>query len=179
MKAPTLSPREQRLALAAGMVLVVWGVVSWIGLPLWDRVRQLGQRTPLSQRKLERLQEVVSRQSQIEQAYQAQAIYRSAESDEALHSAFLSKLEELANGTGLKLGLKPKPVQRDGLLNRFGVELEIDATQEALLSFLDHLLMQPALMELETLRISATTSKEYPLRATLLVNRVAVRARSE
>lgn len=174
MNTPKLLPREQQLALAAGMVMIVWVVVSWVGLPLWDRVRQLGQRAPVSQRKLARLQEVMNRQSQIEQAYQAQASYRSTESDESMQSAFLSKLEELANGAGLKLGLKPRPIQRDGPLTRFGVELELDATQEALLTFLDRLLAQPVLMELDTVRISATTSKESPLRATLLVNRVVM-----
>lgn len=169
------SYREQKLALAAIAVISLWVVVSWLGLPLVDRFTQLERYATVSRKKLARLRELASRKPVIEQAYDAYAAYRSGESDESAKTAFLNELEGLAQGGGLQLSLKPRPIQRDGPISRLGVELTIDATQEALLAFLDRLLTQPSLIELDRLRISATTSKEYPLRAILVVNRVVVR----
>ena len=175
MKTPKLLPREQKLALGAVTIIAVWVVVSALGAPLWERFHELQQRASVSQSKLSRLRELASRKPLIEKAYQASAGYRSDEPDESIKAAFLSELEQLAREHGIPLSLKPRPIQYDGHVSRFGVELDVDATQEKLLAFLDRLLSQPLLVELDRLRISATTSKDYPLRANLLVNRVVVR----
>jgi len=175
MNRPKLLPREQKLALAAGVVIAVWMVVSWLGLPLVERFHQLEQQAMVSRKKLVRLRELASRKPSIEQAYAAYAMYRDDESDESAKTAFLSELEELARAGGLSLSLKPRPIQREGHVSRLGVELDVEATQEALLAFLDRLLSHPALIELDRLRISATVSSERLLRANVLVTKVVVR----
>jgi hypothetical protein len=170
-----LAPREQKLVLLAAVLIAMWVVVSRIGRPLLDQLTQLEQRTSASQQKLDRLRELADRHPSIERAYQAYAVYRSEESDESGQGAFFSELEELAQSVGLQLSLKPRPIQRDGSLSRLKVELDVEATQEKLLAFLDRLFAHPSLIELDRLRISASASKAYPLKATLLVNKVVIR----
>jgi len=168
------SARERKLTIVTVMVILVSVIVSWLGLPLWNRLTQLDQATLVSQKKLARLRELASRKPAIEQAYQAYTPFRSPESDEVIQGTFLDELEQLARAGNLQISLKPRPIQRQGHMSRLGIELEIGATQQALLAFLDQLLTRTSLIELERLRISTTVSKEYPLRATLLVNKVVV-----
>jgi hypothetical protein len=54
--------------------------------------------------------------------------------------------------------------------------MDVDASQEALFEFLDRLLAWPRLIELERLRIGASPSREFPLRASIVVHKLAIRA---
>ncbi len=169
-----VSPREQTLALATVVIVCVSAATSRFGLPKLDRLSQLEQQEDVAQRKLARLRELAARQSQIERAYQSSASFRAREPDEVMLAAFLDELEQLARAKTVQMNLKPRPIRREGVLVRLGVELELDGTQEALLGFLDSLFAGPNLIELERLRIGPSPSKGLPLRATLLVNEVGV-----
>jgi len=152
----------------------MWIAVAWLGYPLWDRFLFLQQQGEVSARKLTRLQELAQRKPTIEQAYARYAEYLSDQSDEAIQGAFLDELEQLARTGNLDVSLKPLPVQRQGDVRRLGVEVEVGATQDALLNFLDRVFAWPALVEVVRLRISTTVSKERPLRALLVLNRVVL-----
>ncbi len=168
-------PRERKLALSAVIVVATWVIVASLGQPLWQRWHDLGQQTTVSQEKFDRLRRLASRKVAIERAYREAAHFLSTEPEDLVQRAFLDELEALARAGNLQISLKPRPIQRDGRVSRLGVELEVDATQEALLAFLDGLLSRPSLIELERLRIAATSSQDSPLRATLLVNKVVIR----
>ncbi len=173
MRAPFSSPRERLLALGAVVVIAMWALVSGIAWPLLDRLTHLQQQAFVSQQKLSRLRELARRKSAIEHAYQAHAGYRSQDADEPLQSAFLNELEQLAAGS-LQMSLRPGRIVRAGSVSRLGVEVDVEATQEALLSFLDRLFTSSSLVELERLQISSSASKESPLSATFVLNKVVI-----
>ncbi len=175
MKRSTWSPREFRLALWTAAVIGLWVVVSWWLLPLWDRAHQLGAAALHARQRLEHLQQLLQREPAITQRYQAYAAYQSAQSQELLRQGLLDALEEWARTDNVQMNLKPRPASRDGDVARLGVEVEVEATQEALLAFLGRVLSQPALIELERLKITVTAAKERPLRASLVLSQVAVR----
>ena len=175
MAGTPFSSRERSLALLAGMIIVLWALVSILLLPLWSRFADLQSTMSGARAKLERLQQLANQKPKIEQRSQSYAPFWSDEPDEALRSAFLDELEQLAASVSLQLNLKPRPSQQEGHVSKLGVELEVDATQEALLAFLDLLFKQPSLYEIDRLRISSSASKDFPLRATLTVNKVVVR----
>jgi len=178
MAGTRFSGRERTLAVAAAMVIVLWGLVSWLLLPLSGRFVQLRETTAGALAKLERLQQLARQKGRIEQRAQAYAPFWSDEPEEALRGAFLDELEQLAASASLQLNLKPRPSRQEGHITRLGVELEVDATQDRLLAFLDLLLKQPSLYEIDRIRISTSASKEFPLRAALIVNKLIVRTRS-
>lgn len=169
------SSRERTLALTAFLVIATGAVISQAGLPQWSQLGELRQRSVTAQTKLGRLQELATHKPTIEQTYSAYANFWSNQPEEALRGAFLDELEQLAASASLQLNLKPRPSQRDGHVSRLGVEVEADGTQENVLAFLDSLLKQPSLLEIDRLRLSSSSSKDYPLRASLIVNKIIVR----
>ena len=167
--------RERLLATIAGMVIATWVVVSWIGLPLWDRLTELQERAQLGGQKLQRLQALAHRHPSRVKTPSTDPAFWSSASAEELQRLFLDELDGLARAGKLQLNLKPRPTQRDGSAIRLSVELDVDATQESLLSFLDQLLRKSWLVELERFRITTTASNDYPLRAALLLTKIVLR----
>ena len=167
------SPREQRLVLVV-LLLMAMGFVGWMGLPLWNRFRALDEQVNMSGQKLLKLRELAAHAPSIEQAHVAYATFMTTEIDDAVHRAFLEELEGLAREGNLQLSLKPGRVEREGRVSRLGVEVETDATQEELLGFLDRVLSWSGLIELDRMRVSATSSKEHPLKGQFTLSRVVV-----
>lgn len=174
MSAPRLSLREQRLAFVTGVVLLTGGIVSWVVAPRWQRLAELREQAALTLEKLQRLEALARQRPDIDAAYQGYAALVSSDDPEAAQRRFLDELDLLAQGAQLHLDLKPQPIQAAETLKRVSVEIDVQTTQDALLAFLDQLLTQPALIELERLRISTAVSAEAPLRANLVVTKVLV-----
>ena len=173
-RALRVSAREQKLLLVA-VILLALGVLWGVGRPLWSRLRQLTQRTSASSQQLERFRELAARTSVIERKAQAYAPLVSTEPEELLQRQFLDELEQWARVENLQINLAPRPIQREGSVSRLGVELDVDASQDVLLAFLDRVLNAPSLIELSRLQISAGTSHDSSLKASLLVDKVIVR----
>ena len=173
MKMPQWSGRERTLAVAAAAALGLWLLVAVVILPLWDRLPELRDRAALAQEKIQRLRELSGRRS----AGGPQAVdslWRSEQSPELLQRDFLEEIEQWARSDEIQINLRPKPLARGKDTVRLGLELDIESTQEALLAFLDQLLSQPALLEIDRLKIGLSASKERPLRTTALVNKVVL-----
>ena len=167
------SPSEQRL-VGVVFLLLVAALVGWVGLPLWDRFKLLNEQVHGSEQKLSKLHELAAHAPHIEQTHLAYAAFMTTEGDEAVHRAFLEELEELARAGELQISLKPVRVERQGRVTRLGVDVEADATQEQLLAFLDRVLSWSGLIDLDRMRLSATASKEYPLKGQFSLSRVVV-----
>ena len=173
MMAPLFSSRERTLAVVALTVMGACGFVSAVGWPLWNQLTQLTQQTAVAQKRIIRLRELVRRRPGIEQLYQSYAALRGgADSADRMGRTFLDELEQLAHAANLQLNLKPKPLTREGDVSLIAVEVEVDASQEALLAFLDRILALPRLIRLERVRLASSASKDYPIRATLLLEKV-------
>ena len=167
-------PRERRLALMAAMVLLSFGVVSWIVQPLWDRVHDLQLHVDTQLEKLEAIQRLLSKEPSVARRHQALASHLQVESDEGAEGSLLHELEALSRQANLKLNLKPHPLKAGEQTSRFEVELDVEGSQEKLLAFLDALLGMPRLVAIERLRISSVPTKEEQLRASLLIQQLTL-----
>ena len=168
---PSFRPRERRLALMAAMVLLSWGVVSWIVQPLWDRVHDLRLHVDTQLEKLEAVSRLLSQEPSVARRHQALASHLHVESDEG---SLLHELEALSSQSNLKLNLKPHPLKAEDRVSRLEVELDVEGSQEKLLAFLDALLGLPRLVAIERLRISSIPTKEQQLRASLLIQQLTL-----
>ena len=164
-------PSEQRLALMAALVLLSWGVVSWIVQPLWDRVRELQLHVDRQLEKLEAVNRLLSQEPSVARRHQALASHLQVESDEG---SLLHELEALSWQSNLTLNLKPHPLKAEDHVSRLEVELDVEGSQEKLLAFLDALLGLPRLVAIERLRISSIPTKEQQLRASLLIQQLTL-----
>ncbi len=171
----TWSARERHLAISTAALVGTWLVISWVVLPLWDRLSLLHQQGGGSEEKLARLQTLLHRRGDIDRQYQQYDAYFSRDPEEILQSALLDELEQLAGAEGLQINLKPQPVERGERLNRVTVELDVDGTQEAILGFLERLLTAPQLMDVERFRVSTTASLDRPVQASVVVTKLVLR----
>lgn len=171
----TLGPRERRLVLVAGAMIGCWLLVSWVVQPLWDHARDLHVRVQTHTEKLDALSRLLTRLPSIERQYQQVAGYLVVEDDEAAHSAFLNELEALTRRSGVQMNLKRRAAREEERLSRFEVELDVEGSQDNLLTFLDNLLGMPALIVVERLRISIVPTKAQALRANLVIQKLTFR----
>ncbi len=175
MKAVTaFQPREQRLALFAGVLIMCWVVVSVLVQPLWDQVKDLRVSVTSQAEKLSALNSLLGQASAIERDYQDAAPYLESAGDDRAQGSFLNELEALSKGLHLKLNFKPRVLKRDELVNRFEIELDTEGSQEDLLAFLDALLRMPMLVAVERLRVSTVPAKERLLRANLVIQKLTL-----
>ena len=175
MRPLNVSPRERALVLVMAAAVIAWGSLVWIGRPLWGRLRQLDQAAVASQQQLERLRELSQRRAEIERKARAYARFQSTMPEDSLQRQFLDELEQYARDANLQINLTPRPIQRERSMSRLGVEVDADATQETLLTFLDCLLRGPSLIEVSRVQMSAAFSKDFPIKASLLVHKIVVR----
>ncbi len=167
------APRERWLGLLALVVVLAWaaGRVAW---PLWDRWQMLRRQSVAWQARLARLQLLAARASVVEDAADASAGTAPWPSD-MTERQLLDEVEQLAGGGQLQLTLKPQ-VAAPG---RWGLEIEVDGHQPAVLAFLDRLLALPARLELERLTLHATGTAAAPLRATIVIVQMVPAAATE
>ncbi len=171
---PDVSGQRQRVGVIAlvAMAVVGWGLLSAIALPSWSRLHKLRQQSEVALKKLAKLERLAGRKPAIERRYAADAPYLAVEPEADIKRTFLDELEQLTQGADLQLTLKSRPPVAENGVTRIPVEVEVDATQDSLMQFLDRLLAWPRLVEIDRLRLGMGPSKELPLRGELLVNRV-------
>jgi hypothetical protein len=172
-RAVSLQPRERRLAIGAGVVIGCWALVSWIVQPLWDRAAAARLHAGTRTERLEAIGRLLVQSPAVEREYAAVAGYFQAGDDAQLQSALLNELETLARASSIQLGLKPRPVKRQDRMSRFDVELDVEGTQEHLLTFLDALLRMPRLVAVERLRLTGVPLKPDLVRATIVLQHLS------
>ncbi len=172
-KVLALDARERRLILMAGIALGCWAFISWIVQPLWDRAGELREHIQRQEKKLSAISRLLAQASAADPASGGAAV-DVAETDDAQRS-FLGELESLSRNSDVRVNLKPRPGTMDGKVSRFEVELDVEGSQEQLLGFLDALLQMPRLLTIERLRLSSVPLKENYLRASLVIQRTALR----
>lgn len=163
--------RNAPLLRLAGVALAGGLAIGW-GRPLWQRLAHLEQEASTAQQRVAQLQALMQRRAIIEQQAQTYAKFSTAEPEEVLQRQLLDELERWAEDTGVQLNLQPRPVQREDVVSRLKVEVELEGPQAALLAFLDRMLSTPSLLQLDRVHITAASSKDSRLRANLVVTRL-------
>ena len=167
-------PRERRLAIIAGVLIVCWLLVSWLVQPLWEMGRDQQRRMAGQIQKLHALGRLLAQGASVERRYQVFADYLEPHDEEPAQRAFLNELEALSRSANVTLSLKPKPLKEEARMSRFEVELDVEGVQPNLMTFLDAVFHLPRLMTIERLRISHVPAKANLLRATLVVQKLTV-----
>jgi len=163
-----LRPRERRLALLAAVLIGCWLLVAWLVSPLWERLRDLRLHVDTHTGTLDALQRLLAQGPSIERDYEAYASYLQAGDDEHAQGSLLSELETLSRRSSIQLNLKPRPGKGDDRVSRFEVELDVEGSQQSLMTFLDELLRLPRLVAIDRLRILTVPAKPTILRASLI-----------
>ncbi len=169
-----LAPRERRLALSAGILIVSWGVVSFLLQPLWSRGEELKSEAASQTEKLDALNALIAQQQTVAHAYEQVAAYLQP-TEAGTQAGLLSELESLSRQADLRLNLKPRPGKRDAHGERLEIEVDVEGPQAKVLSFLDEVLTMPRLVSVERLRLASVPAKTDTVRANLILQHITLR----
>ena len=169
-----LRPRERRLALIAGVFIGCWGLIFGVAHPLWVRGRDLQAHAQTQSEKLQSISRLLASATTIEQTYQQMAPYLELGDDDRVQRACLAELETLSRQSEIQLNLKPHSMRREERTSRFDVDMDVEGSQQQLLTFLDALLRLPRLMTIERVRIATVPARASVLRANLSIQYLTV-----
>ena len=170
---PSMRPREFRMAMIAGGLISCWGVVSLIVQPLWDRNRDLRLEVETRTERLSVVSRLLEQAPAIENNYQQIAPYLQ-QNDDASQGAFLNELENLSRQSQVRMNMKPRAVKQESRVDRYEVELDLEGTQEQIMSFVDAVLRLPKLITVERLRLISAPTREQLLRANLVLQKLSL-----
>ena len=165
-------PDLRHPAAALVVMALAGGLAAWWAGELWGTLAQLDRQVQEAQRHLASVQQQLRRKPLIEPRYQGYAGFWSDEPESRRQAVLLDELQALATGLIGDLSLKPKSFPRLGTASRVGVELELEAPQEALLAFLDRLLTCPSPLELERMSVASATVPGAGLKAQITVSKL-------
>lgn len=170
----SLRSNELRLALFAAGLVVSWAVLSFVVQPLIERHRDLQLQVTTQQEKLNALAQLMQQAPAVDKRYQSIAAYLpSSDEDQAQHD-LLNELEALSRQANLRLNMKPRQAKTQERTGRFEVELDVEGSQQSVLSFLDAVFAMPRLVTVERLRIASIPTKEQLLRANIVIQRLSL-----
>ncbi len=165
-------PDLRHPVIVVAVMVLAGGLTAWWASELRGRLAQLDRQAQDAQQHIKSLQQQVGRKPLIEPRYQEYASFWSDEPESRWQAALLDEVQALATGIIGDLSLKPKSLPRRGTANRVGVELELEAPQEAFLAFLDRLLTCPSPLELERLSMASATVPGAGLKAQITVSKL-------
>lgn len=169
-----LQPRERRLALGAGIVMVSWAMVSWLLQPLWNQADALRGEVESQTEKLDALSQLLAQRPAVTQAYDRIAAYVQPP-DGGAQAMLLTELESLSRQSDVRLNLKPRPAQRDAHTERLEIEVDIEGSQASVLGFLDNVLKMPRLVSVDRLRVSSVPARANLVRANVVLQHITLR----
>lgn len=170
------SLRDRQLLVMAGVALVGW-VLAWhVGLPLWTQWRQVRGEIAAARSRLNDAQHLAARHAAVEQACQAYPDAWSDDSEAVLQRIWMEELDAVAHAAQLRLELVPKPTHVQGRRKQLHVEVAVEATQEALLGFLETLLTSASAIQIDRLQLVPAASSSA-VRATLVLSKLVMATR--
>ena len=174
MRLLTWFPTLRHPAAALILMVLAGGVAAWWASELRGTLAQLDRQVQDAQQRIASLQRQVGRKPLIEPRYQGYAGFWSDEPESRWQAVLLDEVQALATGIIGDLSLKPKSFPRLGTANRVGVELELEAPQEAFLAFLDRLLTCPSPLEVERMSMASSTVPGTGLKAQITVSKLVL-----
>ena len=160
--------------LAAMAVVVIAGAILgvWVIEPLIGKIGQARSEIEGKKTKLESVKRLIGESTRVNQEYQALAEFYEDQTGGVAPHAILDEIETLSSQLNLQLNLKPRGLKHDEDMEYFEIELEVQGSQDPMMSFLDELLRLRTLMLVERLRVTNAPTREHKLQANILLRQV-------
>jgi hypothetical protein len=166
--------RDRKLIAISFIVILAWASLHFAIWPLGKRFFELRLESFRMGQSLSKLKSLAGRRGLIEKAQESLSRFWSDDSLEQSQRRFLNDIEVIAQSAGVGVSMKPKQSRTQGKVSELIVEVEVDAQEQALLSFIDLLIKDDSLLDVERLKISSGVSSNFPLRSTILLSRLVI-----
>lgn len=171
-----MRPAEFRLGLIAAGLIACWGLVGWVLQPQWDRLKDLELNLDTHTQRYQAFAQLFAQAADVEARHEQVRPYLESAQAAGAQDTLLVELEQLSREARVLLNLKPRPVKAEKNAQRYELELDLEGTQEDLMSFLDGLFRLPRLFTVERLRLSTIPARAEVLRANLILQHVTLPA---
>ena len=169
MTSPTLLPR---INTPYAILAIGWLLGVWLAFNMSHRAEQRRVELETAQQQVQKFQALAALKPRIAAQYQAYAAAFQEGEQQPGSQSLMGQLEGCADD-GMQLNLKPqaRSQPKDADSKQVSVEVELEATQQGVMAFLDRVFALPSLIEVEKFQMAGSASTDRPLRATLLVSR--------
>ena len=176
-----LSQREQRLAAAVGIVLVVSAIFSQIVMPIMNEWELQGDQIRAKVAQIEFLGQVMGMQESVTAKYNMyRDLLAQERSDEAVRNELMQDINAIATRSKIEAdAIRPSPTDSAANYNRYVVEIEVEGPPASLAAFLANLQTSRKLFRVESLNLSRRTETGLLISGTMQVSRILVHAGGE
>lgn len=172
-----LSARERVFALLCLLLVGSALLVSYAVQPYLALQERLDSQIRFKRIRLAKYSRLVALKPAALRTYDRLLSQEPSGGSEREMSRFLGELESLARRSSIGIrGVKPLPEEKKDFYHRFAVELETDASTDALVRFLYHLQRSPLILKVQRMNVSARGdgAAGAPLNVRLTITRIAV-----
>lgn len=171
-----LKPRERMFAAAAAGVAVLCLFYRAAFVPTLERLQEVRRAVDVQIKQLAAHRRAIAQQEAVFQAYQRYANrMRTPAGDEEETSTLLSEVSSMAREAGLTvLNLKSRPVETRGLMKWYRVDVESEASSEALTRFIYQVGRSPNLLRVERLEAKQDAKAAGPMKCTFQISKVVI-----
>lgn len=169
-----LSRRERNIAAVTLGLALVTGLYVYCGEPVALRWLDLHRQVVAAEEELAQLRNLTEHKDRIEREYRKlQGAVTTGRTEQELKVTLLSEIDGLARGCGLEVSsVKPTSVRKEGLFERYGIELQVHCAGHQFAKLLAGLQSPEHLMRTDQVTISVGPG-EPPMTVTLRISKLA------
>jgi Tfp pilus assembly protein PilO len=172
-----IKPREARLLVATLILFSFWVYINQMARPLYKSTQELKQMIQAKEVKLARDRRAINRNATLEKAFESLGSFdRVSEAEAAMRkNKLIQTIEATKRQVGVHLeNLNPVEPKIFNEYTMYRVKIEVDDRMENLLRFILELKKPPARLNLQNMKLKASTQKEKSLRASFIVGKLFI-----
>lgn len=169
-----LSQRERRIGVVTLGLAAAAALYAWVAEPVFLEWLSVHRRAEAAEADLRHLERLMEHREAIEEDYaRLRGAVTAGNSEQALKVALLSEVDRLVGECGLSVAsVKPTTVAREGLFQRYGMELQVHCEAHKFLEVLQKMQEPQHLLQIEALSIAVGPAPP-PLTVTLTISKLA------
>ena len=172
-----MSPREKKIAVLTGVLLMVMVGFHGVWMPVTDKLDELNDQIFALQLKMRKAKTLIRQREDVkEEAKKFPNLEKmEAGSDEEEIANLLALIEQTARKTKVSLSdVKPEQVQSDKVSKRYRVELNAESGITELIRFVFEIERSQELLKVEAVDSTPKEEESSILRSSIVVTRVVV-----
>ncbi|MCK9555402.1 type 4a pilus biogenesis protein PilO [bacterium] len=164
-----MSKRERITGVIAVLVLLFFGVNTYVVKPLLNKMDDLDQKILMVEKKLRKAYGILFRENTIAKEYEEKLQFvKQDQNEEEEIAAFLSAIETIASSSNIFLSdIKPGNVEKTKNYRIYSAEIEIESEISYIVDFMYQLERLPQLIKIKSFTFSPKDKNSNELKGNL------------
>lgn len=164
-----MSKREKIIGVIAVLVMLFFGVSTYVARPMLDKMDDLDQRILVAEKKLHKAYQILFRENTITKEYEENLQFvKQDQNEEEEIAAFLSEIENIASSSNVSLSdIKPGNVEKAKNYRIYSAEIEIESEISYIVDFMYQIERLPQLIRIKSFTFSPKDKNSKELKGNL------------